>query len=91
MPDTDTDTGTGTDVDDEFIEVEGFLYISEKGGVRATKKRCDLKAGEIRTSVSFKIPRALFEKDAIKVQVVIPDGVQTRIDAQANTSEVGSW
>ena len=77
--------------EEDFIEVEGFLYISEKGGVRATKKRCDLKAGEIRTAVSFKVPKSLFEKDAIKVQVVIPEGIQTRIDAQADAHEGGSW
>lgn len=89
MPDDETDE-TKDESKNDIITVEGFLYIGKKGGIRASKTRCSVKEDEIRTSVSIQVPRALFEKDAINVSVVIPDSLQFEIDANTK-KDAGTW
>lgn len=75
----------------DFVEIEGFIYVSKKGSIRATKTRCGVKDDEIRAGIRVKIPAALFDKDALTIQVEIPEAVQRNIEASVDDTKTGTW
>jgi len=93
---TDEDAKEMTDEDakeiskSEDIMIEGFLYISKKGGLRASKTRCGTKDGEVRAAVKVSVPLSLFESDALNVEIHIPESLRTDLDASAH-AERGTW